>query len=693
MLTMGEPIKLKTVRPMESLGDGFAKRISGNYQMLEEQIEPSDMLHFITAAPELYTEEAGMAPLVNHYNLHNTQNASMQLINNVLNRILVSDTVQMTYQDRVFVENILMKMGVTDVREFIRQIRQTMQETNNTKELLHLYHSDTKVLQTIRELQRTEKQKQIKPERSEEAEEQFKINQFQQEIWNHLHTEEICQELSNLISVRYGNQIRVSRQEMMLSEPSINAEYLTLNRMRRETFLQQQDLVYNRVNTYEAGDSNLTEETYEQTVSNMVQAVLLNAIDQIYHIRYTDFHNRSATFQWLTDAIHVNAQNTLQRFESYHNRPSLSREEKEEYHKSMQNFEDREITVLQKLFEHKQEVTENRLEMQEIAQTELQYQTEENITEEQQDVIENTVREVTKEQENDHRHFYKISEKTREEEIRKQLEIINRQNVERLEKLRTLEQEQAKKEPQRINREQAKKDALRAIENPQEVVLEYLNSSTTSSETKSIERERLKEIMGEDTVRILEAVREYQENPQKHSDMITSEGQAMDLLMRDISTYQEEQQKDQEAVQQPLLHTRIKEETSKEVQKVLRETERYQTEHSVVYPEQTQAIQEQVELLHKQNETILNEELLEELENRNRKTMQSEVRTTTEETIETNHVTQLVTNKVNELQLKQDQNIERIISQNVRQQLNTLSDQVFNKLEKRMDAERRRRGI
>lgn len=39
----------------------------------------------------------------------------MDVINNVLNRILVSDTYRMTYQDKVFIESVLSRVGVTDV--------------------------------------------------------------------------------------------------------------------------------------------------------------------------------------------------------------------------------------------------------------------------------------------------------------------------------------------------------------------------------------------------------------------------------------------------------------------------------------------------------------------------------------------------------------------------------------------------
>lgn len=783
MLTMGKPIKLKTVNAMETLGSGFAERITGNYQMLEEHMTPTDMLHFVSAPPEMYMEESGMAPLVNNNSEVNIQNMNMQLINNVLNRILVSEQVEMTYQDRVFIENILNKIGVTNVKEFIRQVNRMKQETHNTRELLTLYQSGNKALKMIQEYRREEAGRQQQKEDGQQTGKEREVYFLQKEVLKRLHTEEIYQEIADLVNIRYGNNTRISRQEMSVSEQSMYAQQLTLNRMRNETFQQDQSLVYNNINTYEAGDTKNVSESYEQTVNSMVEAVLLNAVSQIYHTRYNSLKNNASSWQWLADVLHVNAQNTFQRFENYHNRLNLTREAKEEYHETLQKYEIQEIQSLQRLFHYKEEVRADRTDVKNISQTDLQYRTEENLTEEKE-FIENTLNELNENQEHVHQHIseltgrmpeevirkeqvienvhdtehtdttrileigqaagqhgqivpmqqesgnvqdilqykteenlteekevqqnrqnelnirqedihkhvFKVSEKQREEEILKQLDIINRNNIERLEKLQTFEREKRVSEPVKINKEQAKKDALRALEHPDEVVMEYLNQ-TTETETDRVEREHLKEIMGADTVRILETVRDYKEHPERYPNVTTSEGQAMNLLMHDISQRQDERNEQARVEQEQLVRTQVKEENSKEVERVLKETERHQIERVTDRQGRQQEIRQQVELLHKQNESVLNEEILEELENRNRKTVQSEIRTTTEQQQETNHVTQIVTNKVNELRLEQDQNIERIVSQNVKQQLNMLSDQVFNKLEKRMDSERRRRGI
>ncbi len=693
MLTMGEPIQLKTTKPMGTLGDDFSERIYGNYGMLgTAYTSPSEMLHFLSAPPEMYVEEGGMAPLVNHISATNNQNITMELINNVLNRILVSDTYDMTYQDRVFVENILKKIGITDVKEFMRQVQLVQQDTKNTKELITLYQSGDEIFHKIREYRVEEERKKSPGGTSDSVEEETNIYWLQQEVLNRLQTENIYQEVSKIVSNTYGTSPRISRQEMQLSEQTINADHMTVNRMRNQTFLQQQNLVYNRINTYEAGDSEFAEETYEQTVSNLVSAVLLNAIQQIYHARYQDLTTHASSWKWLTDALHVNAENTFQRFESYHNRMNLTKQEKNEYYETLQNFENREIAVLKQLVENKEEVQISAPQITNLEENNLRYRIEENLTEEKE-YIENTLNEVVEKQEEDHKHVFKISEKKKEEEILKQLELVNQQNIERIEKLRTYEKEKQPAQVGKINRAKAMEDGLRALENPEEVVMEYLQTTTNQMETERIDRERLTEIMGEDTIRIFETLKDYQEHPEQHPNITSSEGQAMSYLMRDISQGQEAREELNRMEQEQLIHTHVQEESSKEVQKILKETVRYQRENSPLSRKHTETVRQQVELFHKQNETAISEEILEELENRNQRTTQSEIRTNVEQVQEKNQVTQIVTNKVNELRVEQDQQIERMVSQNVKQQLDHLSKEVFNKLERRMDSERRRRGI
>ena len=153
MLTLRTPITLTADPSILGIKDNFGKRLIGNYQMIASGLEPEDMLHLAAQAPEVYLAEDGMTSLVNMKNTFRNQNLKMEVVNNVLNRILVSDTYHMTYQDQVYISSMLQKMGVTDVKEFIRQVRNFKQETKNLHEVIDLYWGGREALLEMKEYQ------------------------------------------------------------------------------------------------------------------------------------------------------------------------------------------------------------------------------------------------------------------------------------------------------------------------------------------------------------------------------------------------------------------------------------------------------------------------------------------------------------------------------------------------------------
>jgi hypothetical protein len=60
---------------------------------------------------------------------------------------------------------------------------------------------------------------------------------------------------------------------------------------------------------------------------------------------------------------------------------------------------------------------------------------------------------------------------------------------------------------------------------------------------------------------------------------------------------------------------------------------------------------------------------------------------------ERTQVEETVTNRVNERSLREQRELDELVGTTVRQQLRGMSEQVYQKLEKRLDTERRRRGM
>ena len=147
------------------------------------------------------------------------------------------------------------------------------------------------------------------------------------------------------------------------------------------------------------------------------------------------------------------------------------------------------------------------------------------------------------------------------------------------------------------------------------------------------------------------------------------------------------------------LHSKTKEILhTKEIQFVeLRENvekqmKRQQNELAVVNVNAQKEIRrQQIEFVHKKEEQLINEELLEEIRTQSQKTIQNRE---TEETTMKNEreVHQVVQEAVNRIQTNRVDNIEELVQQGVKRQLNQLSEQVYTKLEKKLQTERKRRG-
>ncbi|MBO6149071.1 MAG: hypothetical protein J6O55_07015, partial [Lachnospiraceae bacterium] len=117
----------------------FYNRINGNYSLMGSRISEEDLLHAVTMPPEIYVAEGGMTSLVEQNRTINHNEEKIEVLNNVLNRIMVSGNVQLTYQDRAYITDVLYKLGIKDDRRFMREVKKFMEETNNTSALIDLY--------------------------------------------------------------------------------------------------------------------------------------------------------------------------------------------------------------------------------------------------------------------------------------------------------------------------------------------------------------------------------------------------------------------------------------------------------------------------------------------------------------------------------------------------------------------------
>ena len=149
MLTIREPIRLKTGRPMQGIRQDMAEKIQANYSLMKLAIRKEELLHITSQPAEIYFADSENFQILTNINNQNQQEVRLEVINNLMNRILVAQTENFTYQDTVYISNVLRKLGIRDEKTFMKQVFELQNEHKETKQLLQSYEKNQEVLKQL----------------------------------------------------------------------------------------------------------------------------------------------------------------------------------------------------------------------------------------------------------------------------------------------------------------------------------------------------------------------------------------------------------------------------------------------------------------------------------------------------------------------------------------------------------------
>lgn len=276
------------------------------------------------------------------------------------------------------------------------------------------------------------------------------------------------------------------------------------------------------------------------------------------------------------------------------------------------------------------------------------------------------------------------TEQSRETDMKRQLDRINRSNVKAMEKLRQIRASVQGTERKRIDRDKAREDGLEAILHPRETILRYMASGAKCSGRERMGQNGLGQILSRETMAILEMTERYRTEPAVRGVQLIAGEEAGLRLLRDIEQKENEKRERfirEENGSETIVQTAgaVYEAAGKNIRAQIGSQRRNQQEDM-----------RSLHLLHRRSET--NQELLEELR-RGSRNIAREI-TDQRETVNRIDLRQeTVVNHVNELRLHSNEELDRTISRNVRQQISSLTEQVYGKIEKRLEAEKRRRGL
>ena len=252
MLTIKAPIELKNRSGFVHDNEGFCHMITGRYSLMGSNIDGEDLLHAVTTPPEIFIAEGNQTTVTGNTFFNNRNEEKLEIINNVLNRILVSADMELAYQDRAYITDVLYKMGIRDDRRFMSEVRQFMEETKQENNLINLYLSGgmEALKETIREA--AGEIRTVREERGAEPDRYYE-NHLSYDIMHRLQTGAVYQIVSNF--ARSVNNNNISELEAVLSEQDKTAERMLVQRIAENIRSEAYELIYR---TEEGGS-----ETYE----------------------------------------------------------------------------------------------------------------------------------------------------------------------------------------------------------------------------------------------------------------------------------------------------------------------------------------------------------------------------------------------------------------------------------------------
>ena len=707
MLKIKAPIELRCGKDVTTVGDSFGERIRGNYGVMGVGLSQEELMHLVSRPPEIYLAEGGITNLVSEANIENRQVNKVEIINNFLNRVLVNTDAHLTYQDRVFITNVLNQLGIKDERYFMHQVQQIKQEINNTDELVNLYWNNLTHLESlVNDYREGDTNTNINQESSEKTE--FYLHES---IMNRLMTGSLYKIVQNF-SEHTAGDTTITREEYQISEQNRVTQNILLNRLQNLVRHESFPLTYRHENVYEetiGGDTEITEETVNSKVNS---AVLLNLIDNLYQNRHESFIKGGDKLFRMESAFYEGADNTIQRITEnveqhfVTNNALFNTEERveqltdeidiinnilsESHTEQLRLLTDADYRQYRNTNYRSGDVANLTHAKFNISQENVEAAEGDNVTVKgdtvnQGDMVTNIENVMVHADNNTSR----IENTDIEiENINRELTLINEQNLARNEEyIQNLNRitKEIKTPTYEGDRKRTVSDSLKALESPMEFLREVKEENETRKNAEAFREEAMREALPDKESVTTRLLKEYLERPEVFRDRRIVTENNLTQLMADINRVERENR----IVEEKETIERVEKETVTEmVNETVRELRQSQPKIKI---EERPA--KEISLIHKSQDTVINEEIIDELVSQNRQIERQNERI---ETIINNNQTEtktIVNNTEHHVVTEQNQDVTDAVKRSIQGQMDSITDKVYNKLSKRLANEKIRRGL
>lgn len=644
MITIKEPIKLNCRDQIKTTSDNLHHRILANYQLMPVELGQEELLHMMTSPPEIYLAQEETTTILNKTTIFDNKEIKMDVINNLLNRLSVQNQFEWTYQDQVYIETVLRKLGIKNTISFMEEIKKKIEQNQSLEQKIEKYWNYLITYEENQENNREELMIDQKEFHYENGENRIHLHE---NIMKRLQTGLIYQILDNFNSKTSYDNRSITNHQLNLSEQKMTARQIFLNQM--ETYLTGTEIpfIYLENNTFERLEEQ--EEYYEEKEINrrITEAVLHRLIESVHLERMTGYKEEKHLWINIKNALYQTAENTLFRMQNLTNF-------KNEIQKRADHILERREYVIQNYHENR----------------ELNLKTEQLIHPEKLILEENEVNQETL-----------LKQETKE--LQQELFKINQKNLENLEKFQTILQEKKEIPKARsISREERRRESLKALQEPEALLLQYKKEERLEKTREETVKKEILEHLPADTRYVLETIERFKISPDAEGNEKISKNN-LALLMQDTQLIH------RETMQEERLDNEIHK-ISSETEKII---EHWQQERKEpLQMSETRQLHQAVSMIHKQEKQSVEEEVLQEILEQNRRNVtekkEQEILQSQKSTITTVH-----RQEETRITEKNMQDITRLIDQGVKRQIGSISDQVYHRLEKKLSNEKKRRGF
>ena len=309
MLKLLAPIEITAKTTIVNDNESFTHSIMAGYDLMKTRLEKTDLLHVVNTPPEVYIAEGdGFTSILNQNSSNQVNYEKIEIINNLMNSIVNSASVDLTYQMRTFVTDALYKLGIRDDRKFMKSFYEIVNEYKEKNKLVDMFFSENTEVENIRN-SLTELINNREAQDNRRFEKTENLNLYES-IFNRLQTGAIYQIVSNFAHTQETNQI--SAEEFLVSEQNNTALNMLINNIAQSAEFKSPEIIYNYENEYEQeyAEGNVTN---EQNTSLVTSAVFLDMIRNLYNTGYDRFSTSSNTYYDFTSTIYNSSNNTFHR--------------------------------------------------------------------------------------------------------------------------------------------------------------------------------------------------------------------------------------------------------------------------------------------------------------------------------------------------------------------------------------------